>query len=114
MKSNKRLTPQEFEALSPYLDRLGANNVVGARAIMVDGRKQAEVAREMGVSKGAISAVVCRIWESHLEHGSRPKGWVSLNVTLPPDLADVVVDMARKAREKETARLPSPDDKAGV
>ena len=103
MRSNKRLKADEFEALLPYLERLGDRNVKGARAIMVDGRQQNQVAAEMGVSKATASAVVCRVWELHLEHGTRPIGWVSVSVALPPDLAEVVKDMERKALENYKA-----------
>lgn len=114
MKLNKRLTPQEFEALRPHLDRLGERNVLAAYAIMVEGRKQIQVAAEMGVSRGFVSSVVCRIWEAHMEHGIRPQGWVNLNVVLPPEMAEVVIFMVRKARERENERLPSPVEKADL
>lgn len=103
MRGNKRLGPEEFEALLPHLERLGERNINGARAIMVDGRPQKQVAEEMGVSKATASAFVCRVWEAHIEFGTRPPGWINLNVTLPPELADVVKDMERKAREKYEA-----------
>jgi FixJ family two-component response regulator len=99
MRSNKRLKADEFEALLPYLERLGDRNVKAARSIMVDGRQQSQVAAELGVSKSSASAVVCRVWNLHLEHGTRPIGWVRVSVVLPQDLAEVVKDMERKALE---------------
>ena len=103
MRSNKRLKADEFEMLLPYLQRLGDSNIDAARDIMVNGRQQNQVAAEMGVSKATASAVVCRVWALHLEHGTRPVGWVNVSVALPPDLAEVVKDMERKALEKHKA-----------
>jgi hypothetical protein len=103
MRIIKRLRADEFEVLLPYLERLGDRNVNGARAIMVEGRKQNLVAAEMGVSKATASAVVSRVWALHLEYGTRPGGWVSVSVALPPDLAELVKDIARKALEKYKA-----------
>lgn len=103
MRSNKRLAPEEFEALRPHLERLGERNIDGARAIMVDGRPQKQVAAAMGVSKATASAFVCRVWEAHIAFGTRPPGWVNVSVTLPPDLAELVKDMERKARDKYRA-----------
>lgn len=98
MHTDKRLTQAEFDAITPFFSSRA--NVESIHAVMVHGRSQADVAREVGVSRKAISQSVGKAWKLHLEHGNRPEGWVSVSVALPPDLAEIVKDMAQKARAK--------------
>ena len=102
MRGKKRLTAQEFAAIRPYLSRLKGRNVHALQQILVDGRTQTEIARELGITNKAVSQMVSRVWQFHIDHGERPNGWTSISVTLPPDMADMVKDMERKAREKLT------------
>lgn len=98
MHQRKQLTQDEFEAIVPFLSSRA--NKAALSAVMVDGRTQADVAREFNVTRKAISQSVGRAWQIHCERGSRPDGWVPVNVVLPQDLAEFVNDMARKARAK--------------
>ncbi|CAH0445346.1 TrfB transcriptional repressor protein [Ralstonia syzygii subsp. syzygii] len=102
MRTKKRLTTQEFETLRPYLFRLKERNVEAIRQILVEGRQQTDVADELGVTKKAVSQMVGKAWQTHIEHGERPEGWTSISVTLPPDMAELVKDMERKARANLT------------
>ena len=102
MRSKKRLTAQEFETLRPYLSRLKERNVHALQQIFVDGRTQTKIAGELGVTNKAVSQMVKKAWQFHIDHGERPNGWTCISVTLPPDLADMVKDIERKAREKLT------------
>lgn len=102
MRTKKRLTAQEFETLRPYLSRLKERNVEAIRQILVEGRQQTDVADELGVTKKAVSQMVGKAWQAHIEHGERPEGWTSISVTLPPDMAELVKDMERKARANLT------------
>jgi hypothetical protein len=100
MRGKKRLTAQEFEVIRPYLERLKDRNVHAIHEILVGGRAQKDVAIELELSRETISQMVRKVWQLHIDRGDRPEGWVSIGVTLPPDLADLVKDMERKAREK--------------
>ena len=103
MPNKKRLTEEEFEYLRPFLSRVKPRNVEAAKKILVDGRPQAELASELSVTPKTICQLVTRVWKLHIKHGHRPKGWVEVSVTLPADIADIVIDMERKAlaRAKE-------------
>ena len=102
MRGKKRLTAQEFETLLPFLSRLKERNVRALHQVLVVGRMQTEIAGELGVTNKAVSQMVSRAWQLHINHGERPDGWMSISVTLPPDMADMVKDMERKARENLT------------
>jgi hypothetical protein len=97
----KTLTETEFDALRPHLDNFEAKNVDAIRRIMVGGVKQKLIATELGVTKEAVSAMVGRVWKVHLEHGARPEGWETVHVTLPPEYALVVRNMAEIAHARK-------------
>jgi hypothetical protein len=102
MRGKKRLTAQEFETIRPYLSRLKERNIQAIYQILVESRKQTEVADELNVTTKAVSQMVGKAWQFHIERGERPEGWTSVSVTLPPDMAEIVKDMERKARENLT------------
>lgn len=102
MRTKKRLTAKEFDTLRPHLARLKERNIEAIRQILVNGRMQTEVADELGITKKAISQMVGKAWQAHIDHGDRPEGWASISVTLPSDMAEIVKDMERKARANLT------------
>lgn len=99
MQVKKQLTEQEFDLIRPRLSRYKASNIQGLYQILVKGKKQVDVAHQLAVSSNAISRLVNKAWLLHIKHGQRPKGWVSISVTLPPELAEMVKHMEQKARE---------------
>lgn len=104
MRKNKWLTADEFDAIRPHLARMKERNVNAIREILVEGRPQKEIARELEVSAVAVSSMVRSAWEYHVTHGSRPEGWVSVNVVLPPEMAQLVREMERNARANQKAK----------
>ena len=104
MRKDKRLTKDEFEAIRPYLVRMKERNIEAIREILVDGRPQKEIAAELDVSAVAVSSMVRSAWEYHVTHGSRPEGWVNVSVVLPPEMAELVREMERAARENLKAK----------
>ena len=104
MRKNKRLTTEEFEAIRPHLARMKDRNVEAVRAILVEGRPQKDVAVELDVSAVAVSSMVRSAWEYHITHGVRPEGWVNVSAVLPPEMAQLVKEMERNARENLKAK----------
>lgn len=99
MASRKRLTETEFEGIRPHLSQMKARSIQIARAVLVDGAKQSDLAEEHGITSKAVSQMVGTVWKAFMEHGSRPEGWVKLNVTLPPEMAVAVKQMEKAALE---------------
>jgi hypothetical protein len=99
MASQKKLTEAEFEELKPHLSQMKARSIEIAKAALVRGEKQADLAEKHGITNKAVSQMVGAVWKAFLEHGSRPDGWVTLNVALPPEMAVVVKQMEKAAVE---------------
>jgi FixJ family two-component response regulator len=104
MRKNKRLTTEEFEVIRPHLARMKNRNVEAIKAILVEGRAQKDVAAELDVSAVAVSSMVRSAWGYHITHGARPEGWVSVSVVLPQEMAQLVREMERNARENLKAK----------
>ncbi|MEH6433862.1 TrfB-related DNA-binding protein [Massilia sp. DD77] len=94
MRIKKRLTATDFELLRAHLRNFEKKNVHALRRILVDGIMQKELALELGMSKEAVSAMVGRAWRIYLQHGQRPEGWRTVEVTLPLEYADVIEELA--------------------
>ncbi|MGK9419973.1 TrfB-related DNA-binding protein [Pseudomonas cedrina] len=95
----RRLTAQDFEALKQHMgSRWKPANVEAVRQVLVEGKRQADVAAELGVTEMAVSKVVKKAYLLHQEHGEAPDGWVSIQLTLPPELVDHVKLLEQTAR----------------
>ena len=96
-KSTKQLTQTEFTRLRPHLSGLKERSIEIAYEHLVKGRLQIEIAEEYGITKKAVSQIIGRVWEVFIERGTRPPGWVSFDVCLPPEMAQAVKQMERTA-----------------
>jgi hypothetical protein len=98
--SKKRLTEGEFATIRPHLKSFADKNVEALHQVMVGGRQQKDIARELDMTPEAVSAMVKRAWDKHVELGLRPDGWEVVNVALPPELARHVRAMASEEMAK--------------
>ncbi|RON41387.1 hypothetical protein BK666_24590 [Pseudomonas frederiksbergensis] len=99
MSRRERLSPQDFDTLKAHMGpRWKLANIEAVRQVLVEGRKQKEIAVELGVTEKAVSQMVKKAYDLHQEHGTAPEGWVTVFATLPPDLAEHVRIMEQTAR----------------
>lgn len=101
MKRRERLTPVDFESLKEHMGpRWKPANIDAVRQILVDGKKQIDVATELGVTTKAVSNMVKTAYELHQQYGAPPQGWVRVVATLPADMAEHVKLLEQSARAK--------------
>lgn len=83
----KRLTPSDFDRIAEC-SRMGTRAREMARAVLVDGRTQADVATEHGMTKQRVNLAVGAI-SRIFKHSAAPagSGTVSVNLELPETLA---------------------------
>ena len=74
----KRLTADQFQVATEGLS-MGQKNIDMARAVLVKGRKQSELAAAYGLTKGAVSQVVAKVWQA----SQVPTGYQRVSVILP-------------------------------
>ncbi|HPL30973.1 MAG TPA: transcriptional regulator KorA [Anaerolineae bacterium] len=94
----KRLTDAEFHEAIKGLD-VGSQTLEIARGVLINGTPQKEFAASLGLSKGAISQAVNRVWAAH-EEKSLPDGYVLVSAVLPEYRAFIVKKWAEDATKK--------------
>lgn len=102
----RRLSPDEFVRASARA-RMEPASLAIARAVLVDGAKQVDVAGQAGTSRAWVSEAVGKFmrYVEDAERLSVPDGWMLDTVSLPRDLWPQVRKLEREAR----ARLKKSD-----
>ena len=97
----KRLTEAGFEAAIKDLD-IGTQTIEIARGVLVEGRPQVEFVNSLGLSKGAVSQAVARVWASAGEH--LPDGYERVSAVLPEHQAFIVRKWEADAKRKQESK----------
>ncbi|TAL47122.1 MAG: transcriptional regulator [Methylovulum sp.] len=92
----KRLTLDQFEQVVSGM-QLNAKTVEIAREVLVEGKPQIELVAATGLTKGAISQAVNRVW---LEYETKAKGGERVSVVLPEHQAYIVKQWAAHFADK--------------
>lgn len=94
----KRLTEAQFQAAIKDLD-VGQQTIDIAHGVLVEGRLQAEFAVLRGLSKGAVSQAVNRVWTA--AGGMVPEGFERVTAVLPEHQAFIVKKWEADAKRKQ-------------
>ena len=97
----KRLTEAQFQACISGLD-VGEQTIAIARGVLVLGQRQKNFVSSLGLTKGAVSQAVRRVW-SAFEEKNIPEGYERVSAILPAHQAYVVRKWAAKAAQKKGA-----------
>jgi len=99
----RRLREDQFRAASRIL-QVSDQTLKIAHGVLVAGRTQQSFVQELGLTKGAISQAVGRIWMAHESVTSMalPKGYERITAILPHSQAVVV----RKWEKEALSNLP--------
>lgn len=107
-EARRQISQFEFERASAR-SRMHPESLAIAHAVLVQGEKQADVARRTEKTRSWVGEVVTNFMR-HLKEVERmtlPTGWVSDTVSLPPALWPKVRSIERAAR----AKIKMPDSK---
>ncbi|WP_066335844.1 TrfB-related DNA-binding protein [Azohydromonas lata] len=97
MAEKKRLTLHEFELAVQSLDA-GERTRQIAKGVLVHGRSQQEFVAEMGITKGAVSQAVTRVWRA--AQRVLPDGLQRVTVSLPAHQVEIVKKWEKQAMQK--------------
>lgn len=90
----KRLSEVQFQACVDGLE-VGAQTLEIAHGVLVRGQTQAWFVQTLGLSKGAVSQAVQRVWRAHL-----PPGFERVSAVLPQHQAFIVRKWAEDAQAR--------------
>lgn len=96
MPDAKRLSLEEFEEAAATLS-MNARTRAIAKRVLVHGHSQADLAQHYGVTAGAISQSVGRVWKAH--QAIMPRGFERLEVLLLTARVPLVRQWDSEARE---------------
>lgn len=98
----KKLTSEQFKRALDGLD-VGQQTIDIARGVLVDGRPQSEFVDALGLTKGAVSQAVSRVWGNWKL--LLPEGFERVDAVLPKHQAFIVRQWEQDAKQKrETER----------
>lgn len=94
-----KYTADQWEKVSPAFHGLAVGTVEMAKAVLVDGQRPVDVARQADVSRQLVYAAVKRVRNILEEHDAQEL--VPVMVWLPPELAEQVKKMAAPFAQPE-------------
>lgn len=92
----ERISPEEWQRIAPALRTCSQVTIDMAYAVLVDGRKQVDVAKEFDRSKQTVNAAIRRVTAIFNEVIPEDEQLEFVQVWLPPALAKQVKEMAKK------------------
>ena len=101
-KLKKRLTDGEFASCVKDL-AVGRQTINIARGVLVDGLLQSAYVVALGLSKGAVSQAVHRVWS--IFESNLPDGYERVSMVLPYYQAFIVQRWAKAAVKKRGQKL---------
>lgn len=96
----ERISPEEWQRIAPALRTCSQITIDMAYAVLVDGRKQVDVAKEFDRSKQTVNAAIRRVTAIFNEVIPEDEQLEFVQVWLPPELAKQVKEMAKPYQNK--------------
>ncbi|MDV0829721.1 TrfB-related DNA-binding protein [Escherichia coli] len=96
----ERISPEEWQRIAPALRTCSQVTIDMAYAVLVDGRKQVDVAKEFDRSKQTVNAAIRRVTAIFNEVIPEDEQLEFVQVWLPPELAKQVKEMAKLYQNK--------------
>lgn len=94
----KRLARDVFSRVTRGLN-VGKQTLDIAYGVLVDGKPQKYFVDSLGISRGAVSQAVNRVWDAYKQEV--PDGFVRVEVVLPKRQAFIVKRWADEAKRKQ-------------
>ncbi|EHC7668337.1 ArdK family transcriptional regulator [Salmonella enterica] len=96
----ERISPEEWQRIAPALRTCSQVTIDMAYGVLVDGRKQVDVAKEFDRSKQTVNAAIRRVTAIFNEVIPEDEQLEFVQVWLPPELAKQVKEMAKPYQNK--------------
>lgn len=97
--NTQTMSPADFHAAAAHT-RLSSETLRALRMILVDGIQAARAAEQCNVSRQHISRGKKRLIEAHENICLYPVHWITLTLTVPPELAEKFTRQARQAKKE--------------
>lgn len=78
--------------------RMAQHTKDAVRMVLVDGMRVSDVARQLDMSKQLVQNAVARVEAAHKAFQGVPEDWRCITLCVPPELANEMKEMERKAK----------------
>lgn len=95
----RTMTAAQFEQAIKSLEMSEQSRRI-AFGVLVEGRPQAEFARELNLTPGAVSQVVARVWKPFEASQAIPEGFQQVTAILPEHQAFIVKKWSQAALKR--------------
>lgn len=102
-RNERRLTLSQFENAIQSLS-VGQRTIDIAKAVLVDGLRQRDQAANYGITGGAVSQIVKKVWDA-AQDAKIPAGYEEITVVLPEQRAFLVKKWASEAEKSLGVKL---------
>jgi len=99
----KQLSESQFQLCVNDLE-VGQQTIEIAHGVLVMGQPQSVYVAALGLSKGAVSQAVHRVWSAYIAK-NLPKGYERVSVVLPEHQAYIVKRWAEGAEKKRVSEI---------
>ena len=106
MLEPRRMTAEQFRRLRMHDTRIKPLNQWALHEIFVKGRSQRALAAELGMTRSAMSQLVRKAWQRHLDRSGADTRVITLTVTIPAKYEHALHAWVRDARR--SSNLPDP------
>lgn len=96
----KRLTEDQFQKCIEGLN-VGEQTIEIAHGVLVLGQSQTTFVASFGITKGAVSQAVSRVWAAFASKNGIPQGFERVSAVLPEHQAFIVKKWAVNAMKKK-------------
>lgn len=106
-RNERRLTLSQFENAIQSLS-VGQRTIDIAKAVLVDGLRQRDQAANYGITGGAVSQIVKKVWDAAqdaAQDAKIPAGYEEITVVLPEQRAFLVKKWASEAEKSLGVKL---------
>ncbi|MDU8491951.1 TrfB-related DNA-binding protein [Pseudomonas syringae pv. actinidiae] len=103
-----KYTAEQWDRIKPAMRNLAFATVEMARAVLVEGKRPSDVAKEVGETRQLVNAAIKRVRNVLDKH--QEAGLVPVMVWLPPELAAQVMEMAKPYMDTQPAPKKAAKD----
>ena len=85
-----RISAEDWKRMEPALQSCQLSTINMAKAVLVEGRKQSEVAKEFNAAKQSVNYAIKKVTAIFADTGLASEGLIHVEAWLPPEVAKKV------------------------
>ncbi|UUS62533.1 MULTISPECIES: TrfB-related DNA-binding protein [unclassified Acinetobacter] len=93
------ITADQWDDLLPYLDSMLERTKAYCRAVLVDGKSVAEVAKNNQLQRQVVNKSVSKVYSIFAKKNDGVKDWVKVTVFVPKVVAQEILELEKREHQ---------------